>query len=150
MSAAPEFVWLNRQRVVRTNQLKLPVVSVAVERAWPQVLAAERKGSVLSGLSEISFVLFSDARQAALHDEFMGDPNPTDVITLQHGEIVISAETARREARQRNLPLPAEVARYAVHGLLHLAGWSDAEAGAASEMRAMQEKILRRALRGLC
>jgi probable rRNA maturation factor len=150
MSAAPEFVWLNRQRVVRTNQLKLPVVSVAVERAWPQVLAAERKGSVLSGLSEISFVLFSDARQAALHDEFMGDPNPTDVITFQHGEIVISAETARREARQRNLPLPAEVARYAVHGLLHLAGWSDAEAGAASEMRAIQEKILRRALRGLC
>jgi len=150
MSAAPEFVWLNRQRVVRTNQLKLPVVSVAVERAWPQVLAAERKGSVLSGLSEISFVLFSDARQAALHDEFMGDPNPTDVITFQHGEIVISAETARREARQRDLPLPAEVARYAVHGLLHLAGWSDAEAGAASEMRAMQEKILRRALRGLC
>ena len=150
MSAAPEFVWLNRQRVVRTNQLKLPVVSVAVERAWPQVLAAERKGSVLSGLSEISFVLFSDARLAALHDEFMSDPTPTDVITFQHGEIVISAETARREARQRDLPLPAEVARYAVHGLLHLAGWSDAEAGAASEMRAMQEKILRRALRGLC
>jgi ssRNA-specific RNase YbeY (16S rRNA maturation enzyme) len=34
--------------------------------------------------------------------------------------------------------------------LLHLAGWSDADAGAASDMRIMQEKILRRALRGLC
>ena len=150
MSAAPEFVWLNRQRAVRPNEWKLPVASAAVERAWPQVLAAERKASVLRKLAEISFVLVSDARIAALHDEFMGDPTPTDVITFQHGEIVIGAETARREARDRQLPLPAEIARYAVHGLLHLAGWSDADAGAASEMRLMQEKILRRALRGLC
>jgi probable rRNA maturation factor len=111
---------------------------------------AERRGSVLRRLPEISFVLVSDARIAALHDEFMHDPTPTDVITFHHGEIVISAETARREARRHGLPLPAEMARYAVHGLLHLAGWSDADAGTASEMRVMQEKILRRALRGLC
>jgi len=150
MSAAPEFVWLNRQLAVRPNQLKLSVAGAAVEQAWSQVLAAERKGSVLRGLVEISFVVVSDARIAALHDEFMGDPTPTDVITFHHGEIVISAETARREARQRQIPLPEEIARYAVHGLLHLAGWSDADAGAASDMRVMQEKILRRALRGLC
>jgi probable rRNA maturation factor len=150
VSAAPEFVWLNRQRSVRPNQLQLPVSAAVVQRAWPHLLAAERKGSALRRLAEISFVTVSDARIAALHDEFMRDPTPTDVITFHHGEIVISAETARREARQRQLPLPAEIARYAVHGLLHLAGWSDAEAGAASDMRIMQEKILRRALRGLC
>ena len=150
MSAAPEFVWLNRQRAVTANRLKLPVAAAAVEQAWPHVLAAERKESVLRGVAEVTFVVVSDARIAALHDEFMRDPTPTDVITFHHGEVVISAETARREARQRLLPLPAEIARYAVHGLLHLAGWSDADAGAASDMRIMQEKILRRALRGLC
>ena len=62
----------------------------------------------------------------------------------------MSAETARCEARRRGLPLPEEIARYAVHGLLHLAGWSDGDPGAAADMRVMQEKILRRALRGLC
>ena len=122
----------------------------AVPRAWPGIAATVRPRSVLRRLTEISFVLVSDARIAALHDEFMGDPTPTDVITFHHGEIVISAETARREARQRGLPLPAEVARYAVHGLLHLAGCSDADARSAAEMRVIQEKILRRALRGLC
>jgi probable rRNA maturation factor len=105
---------------------------------------------VIGGLDEIGVVLVSDRRIAALHGEFMSDPTPTDVITFLHGEIVLSAETARREARRRGLPVPEEVARYAVHGLLHLAGWSDADAGSAAKMRAMQEKILRRALRVLC
>jgi len=150
MNAAPELVWLNRQRAVSTRQLRLSAVAEAVHRAWPAVVAADRQGSVLRKLPEISFVLVSDARIAALHDEFMSDPTPTDVITFHHGEIVISAETARREARQRGLTVPAEIARYAVHGLLHLAGWSDSDAGAASDMRVIQEKILRRALRGLC
>jgi probable rRNA maturation factor len=150
MSAAPELVWLNRQRAVSTRQLRLPAAAEAVRSAWPDIAAAKRKGSVLDRLPEICLVLVSDARIAALHDEFMRDPAPTDVITFHHGEIVISAETARREARARGLPLPAEIARYAVHGLLHLAGWSDADPGAASDMRIMQEKILRRALRGLC
>lgn len=147
---APEFLWLNRQRTVPSSRLGLRTTAIAVQQAWPLVVAAAHRGSVLDRLPEISFVLVSDARIAALHEEFMGDPAPTDVITFQHGEIVISAETARREARQRGLPLSAEVARYAVHGLLHLAGWSDADRAAASAMRAVQEKILRRALRGLC
>lgn len=150
MSAAPDLVWLNRQRAVSARQLRLTAVAEAVQSAWPDIAAAKRKKSVLGQLPEISFVLVSDTRIAALHDEFMCDPTPTDVITFHHGEIVISAETARREARRRALPLSEELARYAVHGLLHLAGWSDADPGAATEMRAMQEKILRRASRGLC
>lgn len=150
MRTVPDWSWLNRQRTVSPRQLQLPVVRQVVERAWPQIVSAERKASVLGKLPEISFVLVSDARIAALHDEFMRDPTPTDVITFLHGEIVVSAETARREARQRQLPLPQEIARYAVHGLLHLAGWSDRGPAAASDMRAVQEKILRRALRGLC
>ncbi len=150
MSALPELVWLNRQRTVPPKQLRLADVRTAVECAWPGVVAAGHRGSVLRRLREISFVLVSDARIAALHQEFLGDPTPTDVITFRHGEIVISAETARREARRRKLPLPEEITRYAVHGLLHLAGWSDSTTAAAAKMRRVQEKILRRALRALC
>jgi probable rRNA maturation factor len=150
MRASPHLIWLNRQRAVSARQLRLPAASEAVQRAWPDIVGAELKGSVLRQLPEISFVLVSDARIAAVHGQFLRDPTPTDVITFHHGEIVLSAETARREARQRGLPLPAEIARYAVHGLLHLAGWSDGDPGAAAAMRSIQEKILRRALRGLC
>ena len=150
MSAAPELVWINRQRAVRPKQLRLADVRTAVERAWPEVVEAECRGSVLRRLPEICFVLVSDARIAALHGEFLNDAAPTDVITFLHGEIVMSAETALRESRRRGLALPEEIARYALHGLLHLAGWSDADPGAAAAMHDMQEKILRRALSGLC
>ena len=150
MRASPAIVWSNRQRVVPAKQLRLPSASAAVGAAWPLVLEAGRRKSVLGGLEEVGVVLVSDRRIAALHDEFLSDPSPTDVITFLHGEIVISAETARREARRRGLPVPEEIARYAVHGLLHLAGWSDNDTIAAADMRAMQEKILRRALRFMC
>ena len=150
MSRSHAIVWSNRQRAVSARQLGLSSVIAVVEAAFPMVLEAERRGSVLRELGEIGMVLVSDRRIAALHDEFMSDPSPTDVITFLHGEIVISAETARREAGRRGLRVPEEIARYAVHGLLHLAGWSDADAGAAADMRAMQEKILRRASRVLC
>ena len=150
MAPAAELVWTNRQRTVPARQLNLGSARRIVDRAWPLVVAAQRRGTVLPEISEISFVLVSDARIAAVHGTFMRDPAPTDVITFLHGEIVISAETARREARHRRLPLAEEIARYAVHGLLHLAGWSDRDARAGRAMRTIQEKILRRAARGLC
>lgn len=150
MSRAPRLVWTNRQRRVPAKALSLPSVRTVVEAALPGVAEAACGENVIEGLEEIGIVLVSDARIAALHGEFLGDPSPTDVITFQHGEIVISAETARREAHRRGLRVPEEVARYAVHGLLHLAGWSDADVRAAKAMRAVQEKILRRALRVLC
>ncbi|MBJ7326745.1 MAG: rRNA maturation RNase YbeY [Chthoniobacterales bacterium] len=150
MQPAAPLVWLNRQRTVAARQLSLGRTRLLVDRAWPDILASARRGSVLSKLEGITIVLVSDRRIAELHTRFMGDPAPTDVITFQHGEIVVSAETARREARLRGLPVPREIALYAVHGLLHLAGWSDQCRSDAAEMRAAQEKILRRAARSLC
>lgn len=150
MSGVPRLDWSNRQRKVPAKRLLLPSVRAVVDAALPGVCDAARRGSVIGKLEEIGIILVSDGRMAALHGEFLSDPSPTDVITFQHGEIVVSAETAVREARRRALRVPEEVARYAIHGLLHLAGWSDAGARAAREMLAAQEKILRRALRVLC
>jgi len=147
--AAPSLVWLNRQRAITPRVLNLPRVQLAVVNALPAVLEAQKNDSVLGDCIEISLVLVSDRRIAELHGQFMDDPAPTDVITFLHGEIVLSVETAHREARARSLPVPQEVARYAVHGLLHLAGWTDKSPVEARAMRAEQEKILRRAGRGL-
>jgi probable rRNA maturation factor len=146
---ASSLVWLNRQRVITPRDLSLPRVQSAVANALSGVLEAQKKDSVLGDCLEITLVLVSDRRIAELHGQFMDDPTPTDVITFLHGEIVISVETAHREALARSLPVPQEVARYAVHGLLHLAGWADKTMVEARAMRAVQEKILRRAGRVL-
>jgi probable rRNA maturation factor len=85
---------------------------------------------------------------AALHKEFCGLAGPTDVLTFQHGEIVISAETAARQARIFHSNLTAEIQLYLLHGLLHLAGFDDTAPDARKRMHQLQKKLLASALRG--
>lgn len=113
------------------------------ERAMPHVQAAATSpdAPLLSlDLVEISFV--SDEAIAQVHGDFMSDPTPTDVITFHHGEILISLDTAQRQAAEIAELYEREVARYIVHGLLHLAGWEDKEEVERTAMHAVQERIL--------
>ena len=84
---------------------------------------------------------------AALHQKFCGTSGPTDVLTFQHGEIVISAETAARQARIFERSLTAEIQLYLLHGLLHLAGFDDVTAQQQKRMQRMQNKLLATARR---
>lgn len=58
------------------------------------------------------------------------------------GDIVISVERARDQARQFKHPLRREVALLAIHGLLHLLGYDDETEAAASVMWARQKELL--------
>ena len=58
------------------------------------------------------------------------------------GEIVLSVDTAAREARQRGHSLDAELALYAVHGTLHLLGYVDRQESDAARMHDMEDSIL--------
>jgi len=69
---------------------------------------------------------------------------PTDVITFHHGEIVIGAEVAERQAAEYDEPLAREILRYMVHGLLHLAGHEDGHSDERAVMEAAQETIVAR------
>jgi probable rRNA maturation factor len=101
-----------------------------------------RKPGGLSRLGEVEVVLVSDERIVAIHKQFMNDAAPTDVITFQHGEIVISVETAKRQARQFGTSVDHEVRLYLVHGLLHLHGFEDKTAFGAREMKRVQERVV--------
>ncbi len=50
------------------------------------------------------------------------------------GDVVISVETARRQARERGRPLEEEMAALLIHGVLHLLG-HDHERGSAEARR---------------
>jgi probable rRNA maturation factor len=61
------------------------------------------------------------------------------------GEVVASAETARREAAARGLAPADELLLYVVHGVLHLLGFDDHAAGDRRRMRAAERRALRAA-----
>jgi probable rRNA maturation factor len=103
----------------------------------------KRKRTDLRKLSEVFVWLISDRRMALLHRKFLGQTGPTDVLTFQHGEIFISVETARRNARAFGNSLMRELKLYIVHGLLHLHGFDDQTPSETRRIKTAQEKILR-------
>lgn len=143
----PAIAVRNRQRGVN---VELPDLQCFAGLALTECLKLPgRKGGVLSKLDEIDVVLVSDGRMAELHQRFLNEPGPTDVITFQHGEIVISAETAKRQARAFRTSMELELRLYIVHGLLHLHGFDDTTEGGAAEMKRVQEKLVARVQRTL-
>lgn len=130
----------NHQKTHRPNLLWLRRIAKA---ALPHCITAAKGEAPLLTLREIEFTIVSDEEIAAVHEEFLDDPTPTDVITFHHGEILISADTALRQGTEHGQALNPELALYMIHGLMHLAGWDDHEAEEAAEMTRRQEDILR-------
>ena len=132
---------------VRNLQRTIPVNIVALEKSALKALRCclrlrRLKSTELMKLGEIFVVLISDRRTAWLHRRFLNQSGPTDVLTFQHGEIFISVETARRNARAFGNSLGRELRLCIVHGLLHLHGFDDQTEAGARKMKAAQEKIL--------
>lgn len=115
---------------------------IACEAASLALARAAHPESPLSFLATIEVALVDDETSDRVHREFMDIEGETDVITFHHGEIVIGAEVAARQAAEYGEPLAREILRYFVHGLLHLAGHEDAEDDERAAMEAAQEEIV--------
>ena len=143
----PTITVLNRQRKV---PVKLDALQDFAEGVLQECLRLRTpKSAVLPNLEELSVVLVSDRRMAELHRRFLHEPGPTDVITFQHGEIFVSTETARRQARRFGTTAEHEMRLYLAHGLLHLHGFDDTDARSAAEMQRTQEKLVAKVDRAL-
>lgn len=113
--------------------------------ALPQVRACAPGPGVdsLPHLGEIEVSVVSDEAIGGVHAQFMGDPDPTDVITFDHGEILVSADTAERAGREHGQPcVERELLLYIIHGFLHLHGYRDAQPDEAAAMAERQESVL--------
>ena len=98
--------------------------------------------AVLGQLAVVEISIVSDRRIAQVHRRFLNIPGPTDVITFVHGEVIVSATTAAKQARLENELPDRELARYIIHGLLHLNGHLDELPADAAGMWRAQEAVL--------
>lgn len=108
------------------------------------------------GALELDVVFVSAAELAEMHGTFLDDPTETDVITFDlrdpdlvdaagpDGELYVSLERARSEARLRGVRLERELLLYVVHGALHLCGLDDHEEADRSSMRAAEGRVMER------
>jgi probable rRNA maturation factor len=86
--------------------------------------------------SELSILLTGDNQIRLLNGLYAGKNRPTDVLAFAQregeladragrllGDVVVSVETARRQAGARGADLTSELTMLLAHGLLHLLGW---------------------------
>lgn len=137
-------------------------VEVADVRRGPRVSSRAlarvvRRALAVEGVTaaEIGVTIVGDRRMARMHEEWLGIAGPTDVITFDlsagdpaagpgiRGDIVASADTARRRAREFGWPARCELAYYVVHGLLHLAGYDDTTPAERRAMRARERRVMK-------
>ena len=109
--------------------------------------------------ASISVALVGDEQIAELNATYLNHDGPTDVLTFDllekndrsgnaskrriEGELVVSVDTAAREARaRRNDDVTAELALYVAHGTLHLLGFDDQTCEDAERMHLLEDDIL--------
>jgi len=109
-----EVVLLNRQR-------RRPVRPARLRR----LLEAAARSLGVSG--EVSLVLTRDPAVRALNARYRGKDKPTDVLSFPGpggeaglGDIVVSVDTAERNARRQGRTLQRELDVLALHGFLHV------------------------------
>jgi len=138
-----EIIFGNQQHAVEIPEAWLTALEQITDATVDLALGnAADPDSPLHHLAHLEVTLVDDATSDRVHREFMDIEGATDVITFHHGEIVIGAEVAQRQASEYNEPLLREIYRYFVHGLLHLAGHEDESEDQRAAMEAVQESIV--------
>ena len=122
-------------------------VKVARGRYAASVLRAAARRWVRE---ELSIALVSDREMRALNRRWRREDHATDVLSFPLdepgllGDVVISIDTARRQAREGGWPLCAELRRLLAHGILHCRGYDHGAAAEARRMAAAERRLLGR------
>ena len=109
--------------------------------------------------AELSILLVDEAAMAELHQRFMDQPGPTDVMSFPMdelrapelgqspprgtlGDIVICPQFTSAQAPENGREPAEEIQYLLIHGLLHLLGHDHADAGERAVMFGLNDRII--------
>lgn len=112
-------------------------------------------------LAELSIMLYDVIAMTALHERWMHEPGPTDVLAFPMdaletprddddddppptllGDVVLCPEVAQAQAREAGHSMDDELHLLCTHGVLHLLGYDHHDPGEEREMFALQARLL--------
>jgi len=129
----------NRQRRVRVSTPRLRATAEAALRALGRADL------------HVDVTVVDDGAIRRLNARYLRRRTTTDVLAFDletpgpsrlMGEVIVCADTARRQARRVGVSVALELDLLVVHGLLHLAGWDDHEPREARLMHEREREIL--------
>jgi len=145
--------------VCLNNQEKIKIEEEVLALLEKVALHASTRGAIAG---ELTISLVDDEQIAELHQRYKGIPEPTDVLAFTTREpgpdeppvphdipdlhdVIISVETASRQAEEYGHSLAVELAVLVAHGVLHIVGYDDADEYGRERMNSEQDAILREA-----
>ena len=102
-------------------------------------------------LGNLTYIFCSDAYLLKINQEYLKHDYYTDIITFDlsasaksvEGEIYISVDRIRENARKEGVSVKEELHRVIFHGALHLCGYKDKTQKDKSEMKRMENRYLK-------
>lgn len=122
--------------------------SLVQEEQLESLALAVLEAEGASGEWEIAVALVSDEELQAMHQQFMGIDEPTDIMTFPYGEgsqggdLAISADHALARAAEWGNTPAQEIEFLVAHGVLHLLGWRDTSQEERAAMLARQQELV--------
>ena len=114
-------------------------------RQWiEKVVEQERKT-----LNHLCFIFCTDGYLHQINVEFLDHDTLTDIISFPYGDgsdiegdIFISLDRVRDNARQLEVPFQKELHRVIIHGVLHFCGYGDKTEADQKRMRSKEDEKL--------
>ncbi len=102
-------------------------------------------------LQSLNYIFCTDEELLKINRQYLNHDFYTDIISFElspkgspvQGEIYISIDRIKDNARSLHQPLYMELHRVIFHGVLHLCGYKDKRKGEIKKMREMEEKYLK-------
>lgn len=136
---------------------KIKKTAIAKKKWWRDIYkiilrAIQKSPRFLGEIYDISIVLISEEKMKELTTRYKGRDRVTDVLSFFYGkaegesraegEMFICLPQAMRQARRYGVSLTHEIARLAVHGLLHIYGYDHQKKKERAVMRSLERVIL--------
>jgi len=143
--------------LIMTNQQQKVPITPQWEADYTKLTDTCLKLENIATNAEISLVFVDDQQIRELNRIYRGKDTPTDVLSFPMyddpenideeeeillGDIVISLETAQRQAEEFGHSIEREAAYLLVHGLLHLLGYDHLNEEDKKNMRKREEELL--------
>lgn len=109
--------------------------------------------------ASLAIYITGDDEMRAFNRDYHATDTPTDVLSFSNGkgaiesrpyigDVIVSYDTARTQAREAGWRIADELDLLAVHGILHLLGYDDVTPRKRAKMWKRQEEILEREIKG--
>lgn len=99
-------------------------------------------------IQSVQVIFVDDEKLRTMHEQYLNDPDYTDVMTFNlsndsiEGEIYISDDRVKENAKLFKVTIENEICRNIIHGLLHLAGYTDKEEPEKTIMKQKEDELL--------